>query len=325
MQRSQNTNRPWLRRGFTVLEILVSMVILSLLVVLLASMMGRISEAWMTGEGRSRANQSGRAIADVMRTELQGALLPIEVPIDDDDDDDAEEIEEIDNLQFVVNPSLPAEYQNRDSIFWQAPVATDKTFGDVAELGYFVAWDGLQPQLRRLYASLTQTSPSGEVTADPNFRIYKNPTDWITRDILEASSPADEPNDYRGLFAENVLGFWIRCLDPEGNPITQDADGTAFANGFDSRRGYRYRDGSGQMITKVGSALPAVIEISLALIDPRSAQRIDPALKAKIISVTAQAETASEFVEDAIADAGLEAIRPGLRAYTTTVFLRNSR
>ncbi len=302
------------------------MVILSLLVVLLASMMDRISQAWMTGEGRSRANQSGRAIADVMRTELQGALLPIEVPIDDDDDDEDEaEVAKIENLQFVVNPTLPAEYQNRDSIFWQAPVATDRAFGDVAEIGYFVAWDGLQPQLRRFYASLTQTSPSGEVTADPNFQIYKNPTNWITSDILAAASPADEPNDYRGLFAENVLGFWIRCLDPEGNPITQDADGNAFANGFDSRRGYRYQDGSGQMVTKVGSALPAVIEISLALIDPRFAQRIEPALKAKIISGTGQAETASEFVEAAIADAGLEAIRPGLRAYTTTVFLRNSR
>ena len=312
MQPSPNTDSSRFRRGFTVLEILVSMVILSLLIVLLASMMDRISEAWMTGEGRSRANQSGRAIADVMRTELQGALLPIE-------------IDDVDDLQFVVNPSLPAEYQNRDSIFWQAPVATEKTFGDVAEVGYFVAWSGLQPQLRRFHASLTQTSPSGEITPDPNFRIYKNPADWITADILEAASPADEQNDYRGLFADNVLGFWIRCLDPEGNPITQDADGTAFADGYDSRRGYRYQDGSGQLIVKNECALPAVVEISLALIDPRFAQRIDSTLKAKIISGTGQAETASEFVEDAIADAGLEAIRPGLRAYTTTVFLRNSR
>lgn len=300
------------RRGFTLIEILVSLVVLALLVVLLASMLDRVSQAWMEGEGRSRRNQSGRAISDLMRKELQGALLPIQ-------------IDNVTGLQFVVNPPLPADYQNRDSIFWQAPVAATSEFGDVAAVGYFVAWDGLEPQLRRFYASLTQTSPAGVVTADPNFRIYDAPTDWINAAILEAACPADAANDYRGLFAENVVGFWVRCLDPEGNPITQDASGASFSDGFDSRRGYRYANASGPTVIKPACALPAVVEISLALVDARYAQRIDAALKANIIAGTSRSETASEFVDDVQTNAAFEAIRPGLRAYTTRVFLRNSR
>ena len=288
------------------------MALLIFLVLLLGELLSQASDLWLAGEGRSRRNQNGRAIADVVRRELKGALLPI------NPSNQA-------GLQLVVNPTLSADYLNPSAIFWQMPMATDQQFGDVAEVGYFVAWDDLQPQLRRFYASLAVPGATSSPSSNTNFLIRSAPDNWINNDVLDAACPADASRNYEGLFAENVVGLWIRCLDPEGNPIAKDASGAAYGNTFDSRRGYQYTDSDGQTVVKAAGSLPPLVEISLAQLDTRHRRRIDTQLKQKILSRTAETATASEFVTAALKDTAFNPIREGLHSYTMTVFLQNSR
>jgi prepilin-type N-terminal cleavage/methylation domain-containing protein len=298
------------RAGFTLLELLVSMTIVTLLVVLLGQMLSRVSGAWSMAESNKERLQNMRAISDVIKKEMQAALLPVNPAATA-------------NLQFVANPpSIPAAYRNRDAVFWQTPLASDQTLGDVAEVGYYIKWDQQVAKLCRFFVNPGKTV-SGVAVSDSNFLIYSEPSNWLSQDTINAVAPADLANHYQGLFAENVLGLWVQFLDPNGEPITQDANGAPFdSNGFDSRRGYTYRDSNGNSVTR---HLPAVVNLSFAMIDARSAQRITPSLKETITSLVTSSTTAEVFVSGAQTNPALHSISPGLRYYQTEIYLQNSK
>src|SRR5262245_51806336 len=118
--------------GFTLVEMLVSMTILAVIVALLGSMASSVSRVWQSGNAQSDRRRNARPIVDLISADLSGALLPV--------DPKAEPSKP--NLQFTLNPTnVSEEYRHPDALFWQAPVATDQTRGDLAQVGYFVRWD----------------------------------------------------------------------------------------------------------------------------------------------------------------------------------------
>ncbi len=298
------------RRGFTLVELLVGMTILAILVLLLGQMLSQVSGAWSMAESNKERLQNMRAISDFIDQELQAALLPINRT-------------GTNSLQFVVNsPAIPAAYRNRDAIFWQTPLASDQTLGEIAEVGYFVKWDQQTPKLCRFIVNPGKTV-SGVAVSDSNFLIYTNPSDWLSQGIIDAVAPANLANNYQGLFAENVVGLWVQCLDFTGKPITQDAGGTPFlSNGFDSRRGYKYTDSNGVAVTK---QLPAVVNLSFAMIDARSATKITASIKDAISTLAAGSANAQEFVTGAQANPAFRSVSQGLRYYQTSIYLQNSK
>jgi hypothetical protein len=274
----------FLARAFTLVEVLVSTAILMLLVVILAQMARSIAGSWTAGSGNSERRQNVRALADFIGQELRSAALPVNPTA------------AAPNLQFVLNPaSVTDRYPS--ALFWQASVATDASHGDLAEVGYFVRWttQGSVPraQLCRFFVN----------QGDPNYLINTN-ADWISEKLLQDVAPADSASGYVGLFAENVIGFWARCLEVDGTEI-------AGANSlYDSR---------------VTHKLPASVEISLVLIDSHSASRMTSTLQSQLIALNSSAVNAAEFLKQIQSDPSLASITPGARAYTTRVFLENSR
>lgn len=287
------------------------MTILVLLVMLMGQMLSHVGNTYGMAESNKERLQNMRAISDFIASELQTALLPINRT-------------GTNSLQFVVNSSsVPSAYQSRDSLFWQTPLASDQTLGDVAEVGYFVKWgttSSNQPiaMLCRFFVN-PGTSVNGVVTPNSNFQIYTNPAAWLSQQILDAETPATEASGYQGLFAENVLGLWVQCLDSAGNPITQDASGKAFAsNSFDSRRGYVDVSGT--------SYLPAVVDVSFAMIDAKSAKKMTASLKSSIVALVTSSPNAQSFVNSVNAgNSGLQVLRPGLRCFHRSIYLQNSK
>lgn len=313
--------------GFTLIELMVSVAILAVLVILLSGVFGGVSKTWQLGQSNAERMQVSRAINDFARSDLRGALLPINRT-------------DKSNLQLVVNPSqISSDYRNADSIFWQSPVASEQSQGDVASIGYFVKWDvsrpsNPRPALCRLYIS--------EVSNPANFLVYSQnggTVPWLTDAIIQAAAPADRAHAYEGLLAENVVAMFVQCLDSQGRTIVKDWIGAAFSNnGFDSRLGYT--DGSGarteDSTDTAGNkspicVLPSVVRLSLVLIDESSARRITPTHRT-ILSSLAAAEAAkapkgdaSSYITAALADNRLKGIREGLRPATTEVNLLNAR
>ena len=270
--------------GFTLVEVLVSTAVLMLLVVIMSQMTRSIASSWTAGSGNSERRQNVRALADFIGQELRAATLPVDPGAPSP------------NLQFVQNPaSVTARYPS--ALFWQAPVATDSSSGDLAEIGYFVRWvtSGSVPraQLCRFFVN----------QGGANYLIDTNAA-WVTDALLQTVAPADSASGYVGLFADNVIGFWARCLKSDGTEI-------AAANTlYDSR---------------VTHALPASVEISLVLIDGPSASRMTAALQTQLVALCSSAVNAADFLKKIQADPGLKSISPGARAYTSQIFLENSR
>jgi hypothetical protein len=76
----------------------------------------------------------------------------------------------------------------------------------------------------------------------------------------------------RGALVDGVIAMWVRALDPEGNPLTLNANGTVTGYAFDSRLGYRYTNASAT-ITVPPPALPPAVEICVLAVTGASAQR----------------------------------------------------
>ena len=278
--------------AFTLVELLVAMTILTVLVLLLSGLTNQAARTWLLSEGGNERRQSGRAVIASIARDLQIALPPVDRSA-------------VDSLQFVKNPnSLSASYP--DAVFFQAPTATEPVLGDIAIVGYFVCW--LPPQVDKPpQAVLCRffVNPA-KANGDPNpeYRIVEYPSDWINPDLLASVTPADKVNNYAGLFSENVLGFWAKCVDEAGNDLGD----------FDSR-------------SSLGR-LPAAVEVGIAVIDAHSAGRITPDLRDKLIGLSRDASlapNAPSFVQVIQTDPTFQSLRAGVQAFGTTISLLNSK
>jgi hypothetical protein len=309
-------------------EILVSTAILLMLLVLFGQILNSTTGAFSSGEANTERLQNARAINDFIGSEMQAALLPAVTSSSN-------------SLQFVVNPTGVSATlgRNPDAIFWQAPIATDQRLGDVAEIGYFVNWDTTtkpsnpRARLCRFFVNPVKSGTSGAAAPEPNFLIYATPASWLTDSIIKDVVPViDYPSSksYQGLFAENVLGLWVSCLDSGSNPITVDASGAAYAGGaYDSRRGYLTDDPTDPNTPKgkITKRLPAIVDLSYVIIDSSAAAKVTPDMQAAIVSLYNTATDGDDFDRKAQSDSlnRFHAIKSSLRSYKTRIYLQNSQ
>jgi len=264
------------RGGFTLVEILVASGVLGILLISLAEVASTVADTWSSGYDRSQRRQHGRAIVDFIGRDLRSAALPVHRTVQSGRAD----------LQFILNPTgLSAGLKNPHALFWQAPVATDTSQGALAQLGYFVHWDGNHPMLCRMFINPGST----------DYLVYdaNKIGTWMNEGIADAATPTTQ-NGWVGLFAENVIGFWIRCLDPNGQPILQ-AGSTAL---YDSRTAYSST--VGQVTTSYPApALPFSVEVSIVTVDSRTAGKFDADTRTAIMSLVNDAATlnAAAFIQ----------------------------
>ncbi|XHR28356.1 MAG: type II secretion system protein J [Chthoniobacteraceae bacterium] len=293
-------------RAFSLLEVLVATTILAVIVSLLGSIMSAVSASWTSATDRTETGLSARAIADYIQTDLASAQLPV---------NNADQS----NLQFILNSAnVPADYKNGDALFWQSPVANDTTYGDVAEVGYFVKWitdskSQPKPILCRFFVE-----PATSGSASSAYQIYQSPAKWLTQEIIDTVAPGTSDQNYAGLFAENVIGIWFRCFDGQGND---------YGRAFDSRT-------TPADSTKL--RLPCSVQVSFVVVDSRNAARLNSTLQAALATLASSVSEAAaskdktvspaeEFVTRARGDSAFKSIAAGIKAHTTTVSLVNAR
>ena len=243
-------------------------------------------------------------------------------------------------LEFLIDP---AGYNYPNSIFWQAPIATDGgSLGNMAEVGYFVRWTGGVANLCRYFVNPTTTTTSGgttTITANSDYLIYSSGSEqgqWLAGGSgdggLDEVAPADNagnpPHHYQGLFLENVLGLWVQAYGYKADGVTP----LPFTLPYDSS------NSSGQPPPLPSHPLPAYVIISIAVLDAPSARRLQALSGLSGSAVTPaslitpyitpgaypNAESAVEAMR-ANTDPKMISIRNGLSAATLTVNLDNYR
>jgi len=276
----------------TLIELMVAMAVLSVLVVMLVQVLNNTGSAWTAGQAQTERRGAARVLADSVARDLQTALMPMDTA-------------DPTTLQFVLNPAgVPAPYRNSDALFWQTPIATDASRGDVAEVGYFLKWDtttkpGIAcPQFCRFFVNPT----------DANYLIYKQPSSWLSGTILDAVAPGNNVggNAYRGLFAENVIGFWARCYVPNTNTTDPTQTGKLILS-------------TGPYDSRVKKALPRSVKISLVIVDSRAL----PKLKA-IPDYSTAGSAGEPDLQNFIANLP-NGVRQACQSYSTEIFLQNAQ
>jgi hypothetical protein len=302
---------------------MVSMSVLCMLILMYASLFNSASRAWLMGGGNAERRRNARALTDYIGSELQGAMLPVQTVSGTGSG----------NLQFVINPKdIDAKYRNADCMFWQAALATESTYGDIAEIGYFVKWDDstpgeTHPMLCRFFVN-PSINDEKTISKNPNFLIFdKNPASWLTSSMIETVAPATRDKGYLGLFGENVIGFWVRSYGLDGQELPRE---------FDSRIGYDCHfsrtDASGNPQSWTEKRyLPAKVQISIAELDSHYAQRLGTASSSELrpLITSTSNHDATEFLaafrQKAASSPALASVMPGLRIHSTEVRLRNAR
>jgi type II secretory pathway pseudopilin PulG len=274
--------RKVIQSAFSLVELIVSMAILTFLVIITTSAYQSVVSGYSRIADQARQRDEARSVLLLMSDEIRSTLTPIArspgVVIANMGTAGA-------SLDFLINPpalSATADgqaYANPHTIFWQAPTR-DGVAGS-ALLGYAVKWetrsDGTPvPVLRRL------RSDSGRMFKELS-DAATGATTWAGVPLLSELAPATATNAYKGWMSENVLALWVRALDPMGNPITKTASpitgvtavagwpastfGSASNSGgaFDSKLGYQY---STPAINRFSPALPSSVEIAITTLPP---------------------------------------------------------
>jgi prepilin-type N-terminal cleavage/methylation domain-containing protein len=263
--------------GFTLLEILVSVALLAVVVLLLASVFSVCERSWVNLSASARQRQDARSVLATMAKELRAANLPLNRSYEEAAPANRQP-------QLLINPQgVDVSLQNAHSVFWEASIHSSK--GGSGLVGYFVRWEvtnqGPRPRLCRIFLSADEMQP---VLAA--LRSGTN-SEWITMDLLSTYAPGDSNSGFAGWMADNVLALYARALDPNMNPITNyprqmtaacSASGSYISFGsslssqksFDSRRGYQYlRISDGVHVDRFGPAFPAAVELVLLAAPPK--------------------------------------------------------
>jgi hypothetical protein len=286
-------------RGFTLLELLVATAVFIGLALILVSIAASLSSSWQLGIAHNERRSSALAAFSRMARDLRFASLSSDPSAT--------------NFQLVINPAkVGGSYLLPQAAFWQAPVASDRSRGNMALVGYFVQWvkeaDGSVPKLCRLLV-------------DSNYQMQK-PSDFVSDALIASNAPATKASGYAGQLAENVLGLWIRPLDQRKDPILNDAKAEAFPSGqFDSGRGYTVglTNASGTPETKVfAPALPASLEVVVVAVDARTAKRLSGDEKPDARTADMRADV------DAFYNKLPQEIKQGARIYRTVIDLHSA-
>lgn len=248
-------------RAFTLIEVLVALTILALLVIVLSSLLGAVNRAWVSSEQHVDTFQDGRAIVNLIGRELSQAVISP-------------------TLQFVTNPPVTdggtdLTRANSDSIFWLAPLrysvaGSPSQTVELCEVGYYL---DSNLNLKRFFV------PPSDNT---NYQIYAStPSDTTATWI----SPFVSNTGVSTTVASNILAFWIRCFDgngelipwlssppPSGGSPLHYNSAAHFQPATVGQLGsFKYTATS----TARAHALPASVEITLVTMDERARKR-DP-------------------------------------------------
>ena len=282
--------------AFTLAEMPVAMTVLALLSTVLFGLLNSVNQVWARAQAHIIPNRNGRVVLDLIARDLRPAALP------------ADRSNVTNSLQFLINPpQVDISYCNPQAFFWQAPIATDTTYGNMAEVGYFVRWDTTTrpgysfAQLCRFFVNPQPPANASDYLIYPPSGGLTSPA-WVTGTLLDHLAPATAASNYKGWVADNVLALWTRALDVNGQAITVTAN-TVPANpdrasdlyAYDSRQGYTsYATDEVTKTIKEGinvngaitpiATLPASVEIVIFTTDALTANRISTDLRPSVLN-----------------------------------------
>ena len=271
------------RGGFSLLEMLAAMTILTGIMIILASMIDSAGRSWRDSEDRVETSQNGRTALELMTRELAPATINT-------------------CEQFVVLPGeslngcgAPGVVETSQAAFWMAPLGKD---GDLRAVGYYLQRvdERLFYRLKRYYVGPENEDyfPSGfdpENVDDTSILSEETTAARFLERLDEAAFDDSDPENKKRVVstvADGVVAMWIQCFDLLGNPIPWVSEDPhhpeteiifnsaamfvmATSEPFDDGKSFRYLSDKDSSVK--GNRLPAAVGITVVTLDSASLER----------------------------------------------------
>lgn len=296
--RSRDSGR---RRGFSLVELMVAITVLSVIMIFIAGITGTVSDTWSNSERRLESYQSARGVLELMTRELTPAVVDT-------------------RMQFAVFKAETLERAgaknvvgNAPAIIWMAPIGEQ---GGLRCVGYFLTRDSARDfyRLKRIYIPpYDPLDPDKPNNYFPRFSSKGNPRDtslrvsplnavWFLRNWDATAFDDDDPFNRDvvvSTVADGVIAFWIQCFDILGNPIPWVSESSVHpqiaatpmiynsAAYFQAATTVPFSTATGETFlylndtTMRGNRVPAAVDITIVTIDSRTLVRgvnLDPVL-----------------------------------------------
>jgi len=269
-ERSLTPRRQGARGGagaFSLLEMLVSMTILTLLVVGLLSMLNSSMTLWRRGTSKIQTFQEARAAYEGMTRKISQATLNTYWDYETNATGDPVRYKRQSELAFVAGPAATllttAAAPRTHAIFYQAPLGytTNATYGNLRSLlnasGFFLDFGDDQADRPDFLVN------NAAVPSRQRFRLKEL---WQPSENLAvyASAPAANwvTNAPSSTLGENIIALVILPKLPE----KEDPTGTALSPGFVYNSTDSLRPGT-------VNQLPPLVQVVMVAIDEASAKR----------------------------------------------------
>ena len=215
-------------RGFTLIEVLVSVSLIAYLMVILFSATDAASHAWRDGQARTDAFQSGRTTLEIMSRELTPAVVDT-------------------RMQFVVAPGsvltkagAPNVEANAPALLWMAPLGED---GSLRCVGYYLYRDPARKFYRLKRLLIAPADAQGHVSKyfpriasaqdpanpaklidprDLQSRTSAKDATWFTRTWDKAAFDEESDDNETAVVssaADGIIALWVQCIDQLGHPV----------------------------------------------------------------------------------------------------------
>lgn len=346
-------NLPKQGHAFTLIELVVSMGILSIMVVFLLLMVSQTQQTWKTTTGKIEQFRAARDAFDTMTRRISQATLNTYLDYNNVTNPTAyirqSELRFLSGPMDLILPSLTV-IPNTPSmgIFFQAPTgfATNTNNAPLQNIlntwGYYIEYgsdtnarptylSGGRPVPRTRYRLMEFMEPSENLSVysyTASNRNYQG-VEWITNSLA-----LPETNRPSHVLAENVIAM---ILLPKHGP--SDLDNWGLSNSslapdyiYSSATNRNSSVGgtnAGRLNTR--NQLPPVIQVTLVAVDETSAIRFPTAL-ANLTNVSAQGGYADLFTNAASYDADLMTLQRILttnkinfRVFTTEVMVKGAK
>jgi uncharacterized protein (TIGR02599 family) len=324
------------RAAFSLIELLISLAVLSVLVVLAASLIGAIQDVWKRSSARTEQFRSARQALETISSRLSQATLNPYWVVQTNSSGVPVRYERQSDLRFLTGqaPTLTALAQPGGALFFQAPTgysanSTSRLDAALNTWGYFVEYGsdaGLRPDFltstslpaRNRFRLMEFLDPSDEL------HVFKNTSgnstyagrEWFSTPLTKLDTDGTPKN--RRVLAENIVALVVL---PRLSSM-EDPTGIALAPGFtydsiivktDPKLNPRHQ-------------LPPIVDIAVVAIDEQSARRITWSTAPPDFGASALFQNPSNMEADLeelranIADKGLSA-----RVFRTSVPISAAR
>jgi uncharacterized protein (TIGR02599 family) len=337
------------RHGFTLVELLVSMSILSLLMLMVASVLSEVQKAWgQTSKKVSQFREARRAF-DILKVDLNQAVLNTYLRYRYDNPSDPfspfngsteiknaapTEYVRYSELQFISGPTANV-IQGKNAaqnpghcVFFHAPIGQSSVYTHVPTAlnprGYFIAYGDdvvyrpdflaqTRAPVKHRYR-LMQFAPPTEKNVVYDEATLDNQGDWFT---------AASINDSSLPIADNVV---LLVISPR-RPVVDDT-----GDPRDIAPQYAYnssiQSSAGQATNDQTSQLPPQIEVVMAVIDEISAGKLAESAGANpplVFNGFTEANNAKFRSDLNDLERYLTDLKLNFRVFTATLALRNSK